>query len=159
MAENDASPKSSSQRIDSRKGCHRPAEVGVGSEYLQCPDVGTSEPWHRENCDHSMGVAVERSTYLAFRFFSSLAAFFSFMVLAGFFLSLFFESIPLLISSPPSWLWPVGPPFELFVRKSLVLTFAWQPTSGSLRFPLRPIECWSRHGLEADMVITVSFAF
>jgi hypothetical protein len=47
---------------------------------------------------------VDRSAYLAFRFFSSLAAFFSFMVLAGFFLSLFFESIPLLIFPTPSWL-------------------------------------------------------
>ena len=45
------------------------------------------------------------SAYLLARFFSSLAAFFSFMVLAGFFLSLFFESIPLLMSILH---WPSG---------------------------------------------------
>jgi hypothetical protein len=45
-----------------------------------------------------------RSGYLLFFFFSCLAAFFSFMVLAGFFLSLFFESKPLLMSLSAVWL-------------------------------------------------------
>lgn len=44
----------------------------------------------------------EVPAYFAFRFFSCLAAFFSFIVFAGFFLSDFFESIPLLMSLPPS---------------------------------------------------------
>ncbi|MEO9091347.1 MAG: hypothetical protein ABI247_13555, partial [Rhodanobacter sp.] len=41
-------------------------------------------------------LASESRGYLAF-FFSCLAAFFSFMVFSGFFFSLFFESMPLLM--------------------------------------------------------------
>jgi len=46
------------------------------------------------------GAGADDRAYLAFFFFSSLAAFFSFMVFSGFFLSLFFESRPLLITTP-----------------------------------------------------------
>jgi hypothetical protein len=44
-----------------------------------------------------------RADYLFF-FFSCLAAFFSFIVLAGFFFSLFFESRPLLMLLSVRWM-------------------------------------------------------
>lgn len=55
------------------------------------------------NAGARMYFGAEVPAYFVFRFFSCFAAFFSFIVLAGFFFSDFFESIPLLISLPRSW--------------------------------------------------------
>lgn len=70
---------------------------------LAPPNAGTrmNDCLRKIRCSECFGAEVP--AYFAFRFFSCLAAFFSFIVLAGFFFSDFFESIPLLMSLPRSW--------------------------------------------------------
>ncbi|MET0331408.1 MAG: hypothetical protein ABW154_08250, partial [Dyella sp.] len=89
----------------SHLAANRALERPLGFHYLD--EVTTHQPGAatftaepaRSAVGHDLrGCVTLRGAYLLFFFFSSLAARFSFSVFSGFFFSLFFESIPLLIT-------------------------------------------------------------
>ena len=90
-------------------GCENPeiskaifSTLSVGSRRWRRPTPALERETISARHPESRCLGAEGPAYFAFRFFSCLAAFFSFIVLVGFFLSDFFESIPLLMSLPRS---------------------------------------------------------